>query len=235
VLALATGCGADDKTPSDTTKKTLDLVDPGGMPYGNSYAGWSAAWMQYAMSFAPPGCENPFLDETGANCELYQDTESPVFYLSGNLGGVSLRDECVVPAGRALFFPLINVFGDNAGVPADMVVSDEVLKGFVEDTYATIVPDSLHLSVDGQSIGHLERGGVPSAPYTIELAAGANAYTCAMVDGVEGDFSGYIGGYWAMLPPLAKGTHEIAFGGSTTDSPQGKALVLDVTYALSVE
>jgi hypothetical protein len=237
VLALAgsTGCGADDKTGTDTRTTRVDLVDPDGTPYGSTYADWSAGWMEYAMSFTPPGCENPFLDATGANCELYQDTQSPVFYLSGNLGGVSVRDQCVAPAGKALFFPLVNAFGDNAGVPADMVVSDDALKSFVEGSYATIVVDSLHLSVDGQAIGHLDRGGVPSARYTIELASGGNAYTCAMVDGVEGDFSGYIGGYWAMLPPLSKGRHEIAFGGSTTDSPQGQALLLDVTYELTVE
>jgi hypothetical protein len=235
VLVGTPACGSDDKTAPDTQTAPIDLVDPSGMPYGNTYAGWSAGWMQYAMSYKPPGCENPYLDETGGNCRLYQDPQSPVFYLSGNLGGVSVRDECVAPAGKALFFPVVIAFADNAGVPADMWVSDDGLKSYVEAMYTATYVDSLHVSVDGHAIGDLERGGVMSAPYTVDFASDGNAYTCSMVDGVEGPYSGYIGGYWAMLPPLSKGRHEIAFGGSSSDPTQSNVLVIDVTYSLTVE
>src|SRR5689334_20097251 len=118
IVLLALGvsaCGSDDKETS-----SLDLLDPSAVHYGKTYAEWSASWVSYANSVAPPDCVSPMLDATGASCTLYQDPQSPVFFLVGNWGGVSRRTECVVPSGKALFFPLVNVWADNAGVPDEM-------------------------------------------------------------------------------------------------------------------
>jgi hypothetical protein len=235
-LALAlTACGDGDDEPAPA-KTPIDLLDPSVAHEGKTYAEWAAAWVQYWTGTAPPECVNPITDATGAGCTLYQDPEAPVFFLVGNFGGVSLRDACVVPAGKSLFLPLISTIGDNAGVPADMLLSDADLENFVEASFDVMLATSLHLSVDGQSIARLERGGIRSAPYSIDLAPEANLYTpCSGVEGVEGKFDGYVSGYWAMLAPLSPGAHTLQFGGNTSDSPQGQPLTIDVRYDLTVE
>jgi len=234
MLAVMTpACGDDDETPPPAS--SVDILDPAADHYGKSYADWAGGWVEWISNTAPPDCVNPATDTTGAACAEYQDDESDVFFLAGNYGGVSIRDACVVPAGKALFLPLINSSGDNAGVPADMLLSDEELIGYVESNFALVDVETLKLEVDGQPIDRLERGGIERAPYTIELAPGANVYTCQMIDGVEGEFAGFLSGYWAMLAPLEPGQHTIAFGGHQDAAPQGQSVTIDVTYDLTVE
>jgi len=238
VCALAASlvaCGGDDDESPEPSHEHVDILDPASDHYGKSYAEWTQDWTQWISDVAPPECANPILDTTGENCAMYQDPDSPVFLLAGNFGGVSLRDQCVVPEGKALFFPIVNVFADNAGIPEDMLLTDEALRAFVEDQYTHVVTDSLHLSVDGEAIDHLERGGIESAPYTIELAPGANIYDCNEVEGVEGEFDGYSSGYWAMLAPLEPGAHTVSFGGTAEAAPQGDDINIDVTFELTVE
>jgi hypothetical protein len=228
-----TACGGSDDEPRDGD--AIDILDPAEEHYGRSYIEWATAWVQWINDTAPPDCANPVIDTTGEHCALYQDPASDVFLLAGNYGGVSLRDACVVPAGKALFLPVMNSYGDNAGVPEDMLLSDEALKGYAESNFSYVDTDTLHLEVDGQGVSKLERGAIESAQYTIDLAPGANAYACQMVDGVEGEYTGYLSGYWAMLAPLAPGKHTISFGGHQAAAPQGQAVTIDVRYELTVE
>jgi hypothetical protein len=223
-------CGNED---SGKEKAAIDLVNPADA-YGKSYAEWSLDWISYVNAVSPPECSNPLMSDTGADCALYQDEASEAFFLVGNFGGLSIRKQCVAPAGKALFFPVINIWGDNAGVPADMLLSDGDLKAYVESKFDDVPVDSLHLSVDGKSITDLTRGSVRSTPYVIDLAPGANTYFCAGTEDVEGEFSGYIGGYWAMLPPLAAGSHTLDFGGMATSTSTSEADLVQQTYNLTV-
>jgi hypothetical protein len=231
LAAFSSACGGDD----EKAKTTLDILDPTETHYGKTYEESAGDWVQYVNDTAPPECIHPVMDGTGATCALYQDPDSPVFMLVGNYGGVSIREECVVPAGKAIFLPLINGAADNAGVPEEMTLSEPALQAFVEDTFDLVDTDSLRLVVDGHAIDRLERGGIRSARYVLDLAPGANVYTCNDIDGVEGEFPGYVSGYWAMLAPLEKGAHTIEFGGTVEAAPQGQAVTVDVRYELTVE
>jgi hypothetical protein len=229
---LLSACGGDDAAPRP--EPTVEILDPSQEHYGKSYGEWAGEWVKYLNRVSPPECVNPAQDATGEHCGLYQDPASDVFLLSGNYGGVSHRDACVVPAGKAIFLPLVNVYGDNAGVPEDMLFPDDVIKEYVESNFDLVAVDSLHLSVDGQVVKGLERGAVRSARYTLDLVAGENIYACQMLD-VEGQFDGYVSGYWALLAPLRKGRHTLAFGGFQDAGPQGQDIEIDVTYELTVE
>jgi hypothetical protein len=56
-----------------------------------------------------PAKDNPIKDPTGEKCAIGQsNTSSPVFYLAYNNGGFSQRT-CKVPAGKALFIPVMMV------------------------------------------------------------------------------------------------------------------------------
>jgi hypothetical protein len=76
--------------------------------YGNTYGEWSARWWQWLLSI--PAATNPNSDTTGANCA--QEQAGPVWFLAGTFGGSAVTRSCTVPAGKALFFPILNsIFG----------------------------------------------------------------------------------------------------------------------------
>lgn len=237
VLTLTTGaaCGGDDSSGADAKVAPLDAEKE---HYGKSYAEWSEAWVQYANAYREPECANPLLDETGEDCNFYQDDPN-VFFLSGTFGGVVKR-KCTIPEGKALFFPITEVYGDNAGVPEDMLLQPEDIEEYVINSYDKMETKRLWLSLDGDKIGGLAQGGVRSAPYTITLPAGDNRYECDGIKGVKGDFDGFVSGYWVLLAPLEPGEHELKFGvergvDPISGDPSAPSFSLDVTYELTIE
>jgi hypothetical protein len=230
-------CASDSKSGAEPAVKPLDASHA---HYGKTYAEWAAAWVQYVNAYHKPDCANPFMDTTGKNCAVDQDPKSPVFFLVGAFGGVVKR-KCTVPKDKALFLPIASVSGDNAGVPTAMLVSDAGLKTYVQATYDNLAPKRLWLRVDGEDIGNLEMGGIRSAPYTLTFTDGMNnAYACNKVDGVVGKFNGYVGGYWALLPALSPGVHDIQYGitrgvDPLTGDPSQPTFMLDVSYELDVQ
>ena len=83
------------------------VIPPNAKAYGMTYGEWSAKWWQWAFSL--PVDQNPFFDE-GGNCTNGANGQfGPVWFLTGviNVSGTAVRD-CTVPAGKALFFPIIN-------------------------------------------------------------------------------------------------------------------------------
>ena len=72
--------------------------------YGNTYGEWSAEWWQWVLSI--PQANSPVADTTGADCA--QQQSGPVFFLAGTGGGDPVTRNCTVPAGKALYFPILN-------------------------------------------------------------------------------------------------------------------------------
>ena len=224
-VALLCACSSS----TDPNEKAQDLLDPSVPHYGQTYAEWAASWIEYIYRYTPPDCLDPVNDSTGEHCELYQDPQSPVFFLVGTYSGVAKRTACPVPGDKSLFFPLLNAWADNAGLPPDQLQTDAVIKATIESAVAGINASELKLTVDGRHIEELEQGLVQSAPYLLHLPAAPNSYSCQGVSGVEGDFPGYVGGYFAMLPPLGPGAHTISFGGTASTTPLGQ-VVVDTQY-----
>jgi hypothetical protein len=224
LLACLTGCASDDSSE-------LSLLDPHVEHYGKTYAQWAAAWVQYVNRYHPPKCANPLVDTTGAACAVDQRSEDPVVFFVGAFGG-KVQRKCDVPADKALFFPLVNLWGDNAGVPAAMTLSDAELREAVETAFDGFDPSKSWLRLDGQSVGKLDQSGVRAEPYVLDFAPGDNSYVCSMAPPVSGKFPGWVSGYWAMLAPLSPGAHTLEFGVSSTKSDPN--FRLDVRYELQV-
>jgi hypothetical protein len=231
VLSALTGCSNED---SATDKSAPALVSPDDA-YGKSYAEWAAGWVQFASTASPPECKQVLTDETGEDCALNQDADSDVFYLVGNQTGVSVRDKCVVPADKALFFPLINVWADNAGVPTDMLYSEEEIKSYIQDKFDGMDAKTLVLTVDGKDVANLASGGIAIAPYTLVFETKDNVYACNGSPDVVGEFPGFLSGYWAMLPPLSAGSHDLRFAGTQHGATSADSVTIDQTYHLRVE
>lgn len=73
------------------------------LPKGQTYGRWAAEWYQWVLGI--PAAANPLLDTTGENCSQRQVDK--VWFLAGSSVGPVERT-CTIPAGKALFFPLIN-------------------------------------------------------------------------------------------------------------------------------
>src|SRR5262245_65845670 len=65
----------------------------------------ATSWWKWALE--TPASENPLTDTTGQFAAVNQSGR--VWFLAGNAGGTTVRT-ITVPSGKALFFPIVNVF-----------------------------------------------------------------------------------------------------------------------------
>ena len=198
-------------------------------PFGNSYGDWSALWWQWAFAF-PAGPGHPLFDETGADCGVGQAGQ--VWFLGGvfNVSGSATRN-CTVPAGKGLFFPIINVECSNVEGNG----TDAVQLRTCADSFAALA-QNVSLVIDGSSFS-TQRLRMPSPTFDFTLPAGnilgAAAGTC-IVDGggICQTNHSVSDGFYAMVAPLSPGQHMIHFAG-TFAAPIN--FTLDITYHLTVQ
>ena len=227
VAGMVVGLIVAGTTPAVQAASNLN---PGVLPvsshaYGATYGEWSARWLQWAFSI--PVDVNPILDETGANCAEGQT--GPVWFLAGTFGSPTTRD-CTVPAGKALFFPLVNgIFGAAVfdceptvpGVPCEV----DVLRTAAAASMDAVL---LEASIDGTPLQNLTAYRVQSPVFPLTLPE----------DNVFGDPSGtytpqVADGYWLMLAPLSAGVHTLHWKAEVTGGVFTGA-VIEVIYHLTV-
>ena len=205
---------------------------------GNMAIGeWQAEWLQWAVSL--PADASPFLDNTGQNAGIGQ--HGPVWFLAGNFGG-SVNRTNAVPAGKWLFFPILNQFwiGFRGDPPWHQRFTDPAT-GTNYRSYETYVRQAvlkpmmdaatdLLCEIDGKAVRHLEKYRSQSPTFEVWLPKDN-------VFGVDNDLYSYGGnvyqpcaddGIYLMLAPLAPGQHTIHF------TAQTGTFALDVTYYLTV-
>lgn len=196
---------AQERTPNE-------ILVPASAPVaGKSQAEWSQIWWQWAASFDRD--ESPVADTTGENCTNGQS--GAVWFLAGTYGTKRTVRTCHVPAGKTLFFPLINYVmapNGNGKLTCESAIAS------VSRTTAN--PSALILSVDGKRFENLavHRQATPACFDLGVLAAGRPRI-----------FPSAANGYYVALYPLPVGTHRIEFGGALPGMLQA------VTYELVVE
>lgn len=197
----------------------LPVLPPHATPFGQSYDEWSARWWQYVYSI--PAAVNPLVDETGNNCA--QGQRGRVWFLTGvfNETGVAVRDRCIVPAGTALFVPIVNVECNTIDVSPPEPIS--ALRAQCREAMDSAA--GLSLEVNGVVVPHLGRFRVQSPVFSITLPLDnilevpAGTYRPSVADG-----------YYVMLAPLPPGRHTVRFRGALTRF----GFSLDVAYHLTV-
>jgi hypothetical protein len=185
----------------------------------------ATSWWQWALE--TPASGNPLTDTTGQFAAVNQSGR--VWFLAGNPGGTTVRT-ITVPSGKALFFPIVNVFdaedgivvggGRLFGIPRPV----QVAQMFVSNVIATAT--GLSCEVDGNPLPITTANLEQSTPFSLHLPA----------DNILGVPAGVYypavdSGYYVLLPPLSAGQHTIHWAGSITFFP----LSLDVTYNITVQ
>jgi len=190
--------------------------------YGKGYAELTADWLEWLVAI--PAASNPLLDSTGANAAVGQSGK--VWFLVGTLGGPATRT-VTVPAGTALFFPIVNYFwvntpefGDPPWSPAQEASVRSFLAANVDTAYGLI------LEIDGRTVADLSTLRVSGAVGKC-TAPDDNIFG---VPFAPGPHECVADGYWALLPPLSAGNHTIRFAGAVS----AIGFSLDVTYYITV-
>jgi len=63
-----------------------------------------ARWWSWAA--AAPDTQSPVADTTGTFCDLNQPDD--VFFVAGTFGETGVRRACTIPAGKPVYFPVLN-------------------------------------------------------------------------------------------------------------------------------
>ena len=181
-----------------------------------TYAEWSAAFWQYALG--QPTTSSPLADPTGANCQVGQSGQ--VFFLAGTFDGSAAVRNCVVPAGKTLFFPVITIIDvstppgfcqrlPNLGQVAICAPeSPDKLLADVEPVEDSAV--GLRASIDGASVSPTGFC-VQSQAFSLFLPAD-NLFGRLLP---KQAYMAVAEGYYLMVAPLPAGPHKIQLGGAT--------------------
>lgn len=208
-------------------------------PLGNTYGDLSALWWKWAYSM--PIDKHPLLDT--ADCSEGQS--GSVWFLGGNFSAVELAPgnfegkairNCVVPATKALFFPILNVESSkiegNGNTTTELLAYSEWIMDHAIDMDATI---------DGVTIQNLQKYHKHSKLFTFGPLPDNNVLQYLGFDAPKGATSISVAdGVYLLLLPLPKGDHNIHFSGrfvfsTANGDPFDYNFKLDITYNLKVE
>jgi hypothetical protein len=231
-LSLLLACHDTAPTPSahatvSSSEAWLPLAAT--EPYADqTLDAWATAWMRW--SYAQTSCDDPAYDEDGSLCALYQDPDSPVFFLQLGAPGTQ-RTRCIIPRGKAIVVPMDAFANDNAGV--DPPLPDSDLLASVVEVKASMRDQ--HVVADGLPVVDVERRGVGPIEYDYWVPPAPNWFTCNGIPDVADRQvkPSYFAGYFALFPPPSAGRHTLEYAGVATLDEQ--VLSLNVVTTFDVE
>jgi hypothetical protein len=204
---------------SATVANSVDILPPASNPYGLTYEQHVENFWKWLLPL--PKDLNPWDDQTGDKCTSGQsESNSSVFYLSGNGGGKSERT-CKVQAGKGLFIPV-----------SPMEISDkEAPNSSVEQLHSIAKSDqdsvtSLYLKIDDKQYDRQALSGYRTDTGDFEVVFPKNAIFGA----TEGPSKAVADGYYIITEPLEKGNHTVVYK-STLSLPFAQ----DITYNIIAE
>ena len=187
------------------------------------YSRYQARWWQWATSLPADG--NPLLDTADGTA----GQAGPVWYLGGVFGTGPANRTLTVPAGKALFFPVINL----AYFLTDPGDTEEGSRALIKTIMDHIV--SSFVEIDGRPVANLGRYRTQSRLFDIGPLPANNllGVDAGLVIPTVDD------GLYLLLLPLSPGEHTIRFGGRVlvpADVPVvgGFEFSQDVTYHITV-
>jgi len=240
--SLMTACGASNDIGADVEDESIEGTAVQALSEDETATSLPPSkqlareWMRWGLE--QPFTTGPIADPTGDACEMGQ--EGPVWFLAGTYGGAVTR-HCTIPAGKQLYFPLVNRWAvfPPAYFPDMQSIRDvkpEILAWF-DDSLANTC--SLTLRVDGQDViaGGFEQMldelyVLAPEPFKADVNPDDSFLTPWGIPGGEmytiGD------GHYAHLKALSPGDHVLELGG-TICAGNAVAFETSVTYYLHVE
>lgn len=192
------------------------VVPPGKTLAGASYARWLDRWETWAL--ATPTPTNPLAK--AKSCKASPQPFDKVWLLS-TLGGGKITIACTIPAGRALFVPLV----------VNTLVEDAKL-----DTFAKLRAQARTVFTDTKAL-RVTIDGIPVASPTSYRATTRDLTLDVPADNILGVPAGKVkamgAGYALLVTGLAPGKHTIVV--TARVKPKGRAAFEPgQTYKLTV-
>lgn len=192
-------------------------------PRGKTYAQWSAAWWQWALSHPVTG--HPFVDDASFNGASGQSGK--VWFLATPFGTV--QRSVTIPAGTFLFIGALNAeASDLEGLGATEAEQRDTA-AFLADH---IVDPAV--TVDGVAVGNIDSYRVASAQFGFTAPE-----PWIFSPAPSGPGTAVVDGYYVMLAPLSVGTHTVRITGGfhfsvAEGDPFDFDAEADVTYTITV-
>ena len=207
---------------------SVNIFPPGSKPYGLTFAEHQKNFWKWLLEI--PANESPVNDRTGEKCANGQsNTNSSVFYLSMNIGGISERT-CNVPVGKGLLIPVMQVEWSDKEAPGASV--EELHKSAKKDQDSV---NSLYLK-----IGDKEYKYKDLIKYRTETDVFKVVFPDNGIFGViEGGISNVVSdGFYIITEPLTKGNYSVHFKSSLICPDPGCAepnFAQDIKYNIVAE
>jgi hypothetical protein len=183
---------------------SVNIFPPESKPYGLTYPEHIENYWKWALEI--PAKENPINDQTGEGCATGQsNTNSSVFYLTFNNGGVSERT-CKVPAGKALFIPVMQVEISDKDIPG---AKPEDLKAETKRDQDSV--NSLYLKINDKEYSYNDLLKYRTATDIFDVNY-ANNGIFGIVEG--GPTKAHADGFYIITEPLQKGNYTVHYKSS---------------------
>lgn len=196
------------------------IVQPEKMYAGMTYGEWSAKWWQYAVGVTDPN----------ADCTVNQS--GPVWFLAGapSSDGQPVRLSCNLPAGKAIFVPVINAeWSTNEGgcgnTYQSLLACAAAFMDLVSQRSFSIDGVRVDLGPNPQNQSRF-RVQSPPPPFTINAIVG-NSFVPA------GTGQSVADGFYVLIKPLTPGSHRLLFSGTITFA-DGSSFVINTDYSVNV-
>jgi hypothetical protein len=183
---------------------SVNIFPPGSKPYGLTFAEHQKNFWKWVLEI--PANESPVNDRTGEKCANGQsNTNSSVFYLSMNNGGISERT-CKVPVGKGLLIPVMQVEWSDKEAPGASV--EELHKSAKKDQDSV---NSLYLKIGDKEYKYKDLIKYRTQTDVFEVVFPDNG----IFGVIEGGVSKVIGdGFYIITEPLTKGNYSVHFKSS---------------------
>jgi hypothetical protein len=199
------------------------VIPPHASYRGLTYGEWGAQWWSTVFSIPVVNGSHPVISG-GAF-----DGEKGVLFLSGTGGGVTL--DITIPAGTALFFPVVN--SECSVIEPDPFHGDDeeelrsCANGHIDNT------SGLFAEIDGVPVNNLDDDAyrVESPLFEFGPLPEDNLLEFFGLDDTVGATSPSVdAGVYLLLAPLSVGTHTVRFGGTFDEF----GFSIDTTYNITV-
>lgn len=178
-------------------------------------------WWQWTNTMGKK--ESPVIDRAGDKCGVNQSGN--VWFLAGGYGSSKISRKCVIPEGKHIFFPIINMaYWPRQG---RTITCERVKKG------AALNNDNLLLinaELDGNQIPEVSKYRIKSDKCFDLLGLIPKKLNAPKI------FPSATDGYWLMLKPLTKGKHTLKFSAqyNRVNGTFGQ-MAQDIEYELEVK
>jgi hypothetical protein len=197
------------------------MVFPGDEVHSKSLEDYANMWWQW--TYTMPKEVSPVRDNTGENCHVGQ--RGDVWFLAGGYGTSKISRKCVIPEGKHIFFPVINMVyypGRKGSLSCEDAKSAAALNN---DELL-----SIEITLDSLISSNPTHARISSAECFDLLGLVPEEYKAPRVYPAATD------GFWIMLKPLSKGEHLLKFDAQYNRDKGGYSkMAQDIEYKLIVE